>query len=133
MSAGLCFNEKFLKIRIPVYGKHVNQKEGGEEENNLSGTLCCYGKTGLWESSCLNQALQCLCCSAEIIILGTQNWSLNREPKKGSRGTIRTGIGSLEMKKLWRVYLWGDRNQQGWNPTESSRKVNTEAGSWGVF
>lgn len=55
VSAGLCFNKKFLKVRIPVYGKYVNQKEREEEENNLSGTLCCYGKTGLWELSCLNQ------------------------------------------------------------------------------
>lgn len=99
VSAGLCFSNKFLKIKIPGYGKYVNKKWGEEEENNLSETLCCYGKAGLWELPCLNQDWQCLCYTAEIIMFGAQNWSPKRETRKGSRETRRTGIGHVEMKK----------------------------------
>lgn len=79
-----------------MYGKYVKKKWGEEEENSPSGALCCYGKTGLWELSSLDQDWQYLCCTAEIIMWGTQNSALKRETKK--KGERQSGQESEAWK-----------------------------------
>lgn len=105
-----------------MYGKYVNKKWGEEEENSPSGALCCYGKTGLWELPSLDQDWQYLCCTAEIIMWGTQTSALKRETKKRSGETIRTGIGSLEMEKTLKGVSLRREKPTGLTPNREFKK-----------
>lgn len=133
MSAGvakaltrLCFKKKLFKTQSPSVWQICKQEVGrrGRKEPKWNSLV-------LWQDWVRGIIL--FKSRLAMSVLHCRNWSLKRDQERKQRDNLDRNRKLGNENKLWRVYLWGERNQRVWYPTQSSGKVNTVAGSQGIY